>query len=325
MNLPIPSRLQSASDCELLDAYVTAGSQAAFEEIVRRNLSLVYGVALRRLGDRHLAEDVTQSVFILLMRKAKSLRRESVLGAWLVRAALFQASDVRKREAHRQARERRAAMEIQARNPAENQPDAEGAAWIDEALTRLSAADRRAVMLRYVSGMSGQDAAAVLGISENACRQRVHRGIERLRKFLRSKGVSISSSGAAGMLAVLHIDPPQSEHLIGAILGAASGIHLSGSASALLVKAKSTAAVIFFTAATTTLIGLVVARVYVDRHRTIVIPMPAQTPSPPAALGFQRVYVRSVSESGAGKITAVNDPERYRPAPSMNYSAQRER
>ena len=63
-------------DRELLSNYVATASGEAFAELVRRNADMVYSSALRQLnGDEHLAQDVTQAVFFLLARKAKTVRR----------------------------------------------------------------------------------------------------------------------------------------------------------------------------------------------------------------------------------------------------------
>ena len=68
-------------DSELLRRYTEEKSEAAFAELVRRHLDLVYSVALRQVGgDAHLAQDVAQTVFTALARKAASLVERPVLG-----------------------------------------------------------------------------------------------------------------------------------------------------------------------------------------------------------------------------------------------------
>ena len=71
-------------DSELLRRYAENRSEAAFAELVKRRVSLVYSVALRQVGqDTHLAEDVTQTVFADLARKASALASRPVLSGWL--------------------------------------------------------------------------------------------------------------------------------------------------------------------------------------------------------------------------------------------------
>jgi DNA-directed RNA polymerase specialized sigma24 family protein len=82
-------------DAELLRRYIENQSEAAFAELVERHLGFVYAVAARRLGfDKHLAEDVTQKVFIDLACKARSLSRNVVLTGWLFTSTRFTASRV---------------------------------------------------------------------------------------------------------------------------------------------------------------------------------------------------------------------------------------
>ena len=80
-------------DTELLRRYAEEKSEAAFAELVRRHVDLVYVVALRRVGgDARLAQDVAQGVFTALARKAAALVRHPALGAWLFRSARFAAA-----------------------------------------------------------------------------------------------------------------------------------------------------------------------------------------------------------------------------------------
>ena len=74
-------------DMQLLQEYAQSGNQEAFERLVTRHIDWVYSVCLRGVKDRHLAEDVTQAVFIILARKAKSLPPNTILRGWLFKAA----------------------------------------------------------------------------------------------------------------------------------------------------------------------------------------------------------------------------------------------
>src|SRR4051812_38614348 len=98
-------------DMALMREYAARQSDSAFEQIVSRHVNLVYSVALRQLGDAHLAQEVTQAVFIILARKAKSLGPNIILTGWLYRTTRYAAADALKIQRRRQHREQEAHMQ----------------------------------------------------------------------------------------------------------------------------------------------------------------------------------------------------------------------
>ena len=93
-------------DSELLRRYAEEESEEAFAELVRRHLDLVYSTALRRLaGDTHLAQDVAQSVFTALARKAPSLAGRTALTGWLYLGSHHAAAQAVRGEQRRRIRE----------------------------------------------------------------------------------------------------------------------------------------------------------------------------------------------------------------------------
>src|SRR5437879_12434428 len=98
-------------DMQLLQQYAQSGCQDSFERLVRRHIDWVYSVCLRGVKDRHLAEDVTQAVFIILARKSKSLSPDTILRGWLFKAARFAVADtLKKQNRHRRHVQRAAEM-----------------------------------------------------------------------------------------------------------------------------------------------------------------------------------------------------------------------
>src|SRR5688572_13878814 len=91
---------------ELLADYATRRREEVFGELVRRHLGLVYNTALRVAnGDAHLAEDVAQTVFSDLARKAGSISSGTVVAGWLYQHTWFTASKMIRTERRRQVRE----------------------------------------------------------------------------------------------------------------------------------------------------------------------------------------------------------------------------
>src|SRR5258706_5113381 len=76
-------------DAQLLDDYIKKRSQAAFAELSRRYVNLVYSSALRQMGDAHAAEDVAQAVFIVLARKAAGVDGDGIFSSWLLRTTAY--------------------------------------------------------------------------------------------------------------------------------------------------------------------------------------------------------------------------------------------
>ncbi len=186
-------------DQQLLDEFAGANSEAAFAALVARYVNLVYSAALRFAGNPQAAEEISQAVFIILARKAAGLRRGVVLSGWLYQAARLTAANYVKHEIRRQRREQEAYM--QSTLNASDAPAWEDVApLLDEAMGRLGETDRNAVVLRFFENKTAREVAATLKMTEMAAHKRVHRALEKLRRFFAKRGVISSAVLFAGAI-----------------------------------------------------------------------------------------------------------------------------
>ena len=190
-------------DWELLQAYAKNRSETAFAELVRLHVDWVHSVALRHVGDPHLAEDVVQSVFVLLARKASDLRPGTVLGGWLFRTTCHVAAHARRAELRRKSRETIACTMSNDTNSQDNTEILwqQLAPHLDLAVSALSEADRSAILLRFYEKAPMRTVGERLGVSEDAAKKRVSRAVERMRDFLAERGVKFGGVVLAGLLA----------------------------------------------------------------------------------------------------------------------------
>jgi uncharacterized protein (TIGR03435 family) len=180
-------------DMALLREYAQRNSEEAFATLVSRHVNLVYSVALRQVRDPHLAEEITQAVFIILARKAKSLGDKTILAGWLCRTARYVSANALTIQRRRQHREQEAHMQS-VLNESENEAWLQIAPLLDTALAQLGETDHNAVVLRFFEGKSMKEIGLALGANEEAAKKRVNRAVEKLRKFFTKRGVTLSAA-----------------------------------------------------------------------------------------------------------------------------------
>ncbi|HYH64419.1 MAG TPA: sigma-70 family RNA polymerase sigma factor [Urbifossiella sp.] len=181
------------TDAELLGQFVAGRDDAAFTELVRRHGPAVLAVCRRLTRHTHDAEDAFQAAFLVLARRAASVRPGDPLGAWLYGVAVR----VARRSAERPWRRREASgdvPDVPARTAEPFDPDAARA--VVEEVGRLSAACRAAVVLCELEGRSRAAAARELGIAEGTLSSRLAAARKQLAARLSDRGFAPAALAA---------------------------------------------------------------------------------------------------------------------------------
>jgi RNA polymerase sigma factor (sigma-70 family) len=185
---------------DLLAEYAQTGCERAFRKLVDCYVNLVYSTARRLVnGDAHLAEDVTQTVFIDLARKARGLSKNVMLGGWLHRRTFNVATTLRRSQQRRQERERKSVEMNASQQPADPGIE-EIIPMLDEAINRLDADDRAAIVMRFFEQRGFRELGQALGSGEDAARMRVNRALEKLQQLLHRQGVTLSATALGASL-----------------------------------------------------------------------------------------------------------------------------
>ena len=183
----------AATDSQLLDCFVKERDSAAFRSLVDRHGPAVLQVCRGVLHDPHAAEDAFQATFLVLVRKAPSIKDPELLGGWLRGVAYRTALRARCHAARRRVIERtRADMSPTAHFHDELAPELRQ--MIREELDRLPDSYRQALTLCYMEGLTHQEAASRLGWPVGTVKVRLLRGRRLLRERLDRRGASLGSS-----------------------------------------------------------------------------------------------------------------------------------
>jgi len=188
-----------AEDGSLLARFLDTRDEEAFAALVLRHGGMVRGVCQRLLRDYHDAEDCFQAVFLVLARKAGSVRKRASVASWLYGVALRTAREANRMRARRRSRER----------PMDNAPEpcdtlSSPQDWrpiLDQALAALPKQYREVIVLCCLEEQTRRQAALRLGIPEGTLSWRLASAKKMLARQLASRGVTPASAALAALLA----------------------------------------------------------------------------------------------------------------------------
>lgn len=213
----------AAPDGELLRRFAEAADRTAFELVVRRHAEMVWGVCRAALArDRHAAEDAFQATFLILARKAATIRDASAAG-WLFRVARNVAVRARARAARRDAHPLSETLAAMGETAEESASRGEIAPLVMEELDRLAARFREPVVLCFFEGHTHAEAAARLGWPIGTVASRLARAKDMLRDRLTRRGVVLPAA-ALGPLFVPTTGTAAPALLIRSAVGIAAGL-----------------------------------------------------------------------------------------------------
>src|SRR5690349_5299205 len=162
------------------------GDRSAFQLLFETYKDKVFSIAVYSSGDRAVAEDVTQQIFLKLFTAIRQFRGDSEFTTWLYRLVVNACLDERRKSRRLIPFETTAAME----EPAEKKPQErqyarfEIAEAVRLAISELKPAFRLPILLKYVEGLSYEEIAEVMNCSKGTVASRLNRGHSQLAKRL---------------------------------------------------------------------------------------------------------------------------------------------
>jgi RNA polymerase sigma factor (sigma-70 family) len=219
--------LRDQTDRELLARFAAGRDEEAFTALVRRHGPLVWGVCRRLLGHTPDAEDAFQAVFLILARKASSVRWQKEVGNWLHAVAYRVTRKARAAAARRRSRERQVESMPEVEMPAAQSRELDPI--LDEEVSRLPHRYRAPVVLCYLQGKTYVEAAQMLGWPEGTVSGRLARARDLLHARLTRRGLSLSVGAltllfaeSAGQAAPAALLPITVRAALGFVTGAAA-------------------------------------------------------------------------------------------------------
>lgn len=210
---------EGPTDGQLLDSFIIRREETAFEALVRRHGSMVLGVCRRVLRNVHDAEDAFQATFLVLSRKAATVKLRDMVGNWLYGVAYRTAMKSRAMRVKRQSRERQVVELSRVEAPAGGACE-ELLMQLDHELNRLPDRYRVPVVLCELEGRSRREVARLLGIPEGTLSSRLAQAKKLLARRLSRYGTVAVATLLAKSAASACLAPALRASTVKAVLSA---------------------------------------------------------------------------------------------------------
>jgi RNA polymerase sigma factor (sigma-70 family) len=194
------SQRGGVSDAQLLDRWLVQRDEAAFEVLLWRHGPMILSVCRRVLDTDADVEDAFQATFLLLVRKAASIRRGASVAAWLYQTAYRVALRARQRSRQQSAREI-ARGELSVTDPNDEVLWRDVRPILDDEINRLPDKYRVPFIRCYLEGCTNEEAAAEMGCAVGTIYSRLAWARERLRSRLTRRGLTLAGAGVTVLLA----------------------------------------------------------------------------------------------------------------------------
>jgi RNA polymerase sigma factor (sigma-70 family) len=269
------------SDAELLGRFAARRDEGAFAALLERHGPLVLGVCRRVLRHEPDVEDAFQATFLVLARKAASIRRRESVASWLHRVARHLAVKARVRSARRQAREGQL-EDVPAPASGDELTWRELSAALDEELQRLPEKYRAPLVLCCLEGKARDEAARELGWTVGAVKGCLQRGRELLRARLARRGLALPAALLAALLARPACAAVPALLAVGTVRGAlAAGTGAAGSVTVRAAALAEAALPAAMSGRLKAVAALVLALALVGTAAGLLAPQAAPPPPPP--------------------------------------------
>ncbi|TET35822.1 MAG: sigma-70 family RNA polymerase sigma factor [Planctomycetota bacterium] len=231
------------------------GDRTALDIAFGDHGTMVYNACLRILGRAAAAEDATQTVFVVLMRKAGKLPRSTVLAAWLYKTAVYACHEIRRAEKRREYHERKSnEMRDRIVSKEEDNTWKEIKPELDNAVSELPDRFREVVVLTCLDGHSKAETAEILGVPLGTVNSRFARAMDKLRNILRKRNLVLSTSVLVTLLATRTAEAAAPAAIMTAVAASgAGGAAVAGAAGTSIAKiVEGTMSLVFWTKAKVT-------------------------------------------------------------------------